>query len=476
MYLAIDQGGHATRAAVFDADGGMLSYVVVPVATHITGKVRVEQDPDEIVQSVRAAIRLAVRKAGIRPPSIRSAGLAAQRSGVVCWDRRTGDALSPVLSWQDRRRGRAFDSLASRAGPIRDRTGLPLSPHYGAAKIRWCLDRLPAVRRALAEGTVACGPLASFLMFRILEEKPLAADPVSAGRTQLWSRRTMDWDPELLRWFGIDRLLLPESVPTRHEFGCLAIGAAPVPLQIATGDQNAMIHASGRSRTDTVYVNLGTGAFALRPFRADPGIPPGLLSYVARRDGRTVEHALEGTVNGAASALLWLERRHRIRHLWHNLPAWLESADEPPLVLNGVSGLGSPYWISDFRSRFIGTGGPDQRAVAVVESVVFLLCSILNSLGAPSPPVRRIRLSGGLSMLNGLCRRLADLSGLPLLRNPDHEATLRGTASLLAGHPLERAGKVRAANRFNPRRDSALADRYQRWREAMAEALRDPDR
>ena len=51
------------------------------------------------------------------------------------------------------------------------------------------------------------------------------------------------------------------------------------------------------------------------------------------------------------------------------------------------------------------------------------------------PPARRIRVSGGVSRLDGLCRRLASLSGLPVHRRDDPEASARGIAYLAAGRP-----------------------------------------
>ena len=70
--------------------------------------------------------------------------------------------------------------------------------------MRWCLDHLPAVRAAQAAGDLVMGPLASFLACRLLEGRPLLADPANASRTQLWALATRDWSPELLALFGID--------------------------------------------------------------------------------------------------------------------------------------------------------------------------------------------------------------------------------------------------------------------------------
>ena len=41
-------------------------------------------------------------------------------------------------------------------------------------------------------GTLCWGPQASFLAFRMLDERPFRADPQCAARTQLWNLRTRD--------------------------------------------------------------------------------------------------------------------------------------------------------------------------------------------------------------------------------------------------------------------------------------------
>ena len=85
------------------------------------------------------------------------------------------------------------------------------------------------------------------------------------------------------------------------------------------------------------------------------------------------------------------------------------------------------------------------------------------------PPARRIRVSGGVSRFDGLCRRLASVSGLPVHRRDDAEATARGIGYLAAGMP-ERWNEAATEEVFAPEADEALRRRYDRWREAMREA------
>jgi len=469
LYLAIDQGGHASRAYVFDHAGGLLAKGTKDVAVAHRHADWVEQDPEEVFVSIRIAVDEAVRVLGARAEDITAIGLATQRSSTVCWDTRSGQALSPVISWQDRRAHAWLAQFSAQAEEIHKITGLFLSPHYGASKLRWCLDYLPEVGAALKGGYLSFGPLASFLLFRLLTNRPLFIDPANAARTLLWNFKTCDWDAKLLELFGLPVACLPLCVPTRYAFGNLRIRAKPAPLHIMTGDQSAALYAYGQPQLKTAYVNVGTGAFLQRPIGYYAAYHPKLLTSIVLQDSIEKNYVLEGTVNGAGSALSWLSQELHLE-VEQKLPEWLALAAEPPLFLNGISGVGSPFWAPNFTSRFIGEGEPWQKAVAVVESIVFLLQENLQESAYFAEQVENIHISGGLARYDGLCQRLADLSGLPVYRPIEHEATARGTAYLLAGCP-EVWPETKPGMWFEPMENPALTARYQRWRKALLQAL-----
>lgn len=469
LHLCLDQGGHASRALVFDHRGVLQAGALREVAVREPQPGWVEQDPEELVASLKAVSAEAVVSLGARAGHIVAAGIATQRASMVCWDSHTGAALSPVISWQDRRAHEWLRQFSAQTHEVHRRTGLMLSPHYGASKMRWCLDHLPAVAAARRAGRLAMGPLASFLLFRLLAEKPLLADPANAARTLLWNLRTMDWDPWLLELFGIPVETLPRCVSTRHAFGALRVNEHCLPLSIATGDQSAALFGLGMPSPDTVYVNIGTGAFIQRVFSQPPDVP-GLLSGVVYRDADRTLYVLEGTVNGAGAALKWAEREWGLKSIETQLPAWLACAGDIPLFLNGVAGLGAPFWAADFPSRLIGDGEPWQRACAVIESVAFLLQVNLEAVQKILPAPKRLFVTGGLARLDGLCQRLSDLSGLPLYRPAEHEATARGTAYLLAGFPADWP-EQQPGDSFTPKPNPGLMRRYEAWRAAMQRAL-----
>jgi glycerol kinase len=469
LYLALDQGGHASRALVLDARGNVVVRALVEVATRSPRAEWVEQDADAVVVSLETAVARCHEQLGVRAGDIAAAGLATQRSSIVCWDRASGAALSPVLSWQDRRAAAWLEGLRDHAARVRAITGLVLSPHYGASKLRWCLDNLPEVARAAREQRLALGPLASFLLFRLLSERPVVADPANAARTLLFDLRRLDWDDGLLALFGIPRAALPRCVLSRDDYGTLKLAERSVPLTVATGDQSAALYAGAAPQRDCAYINLGTGAFVQYPTGSELRAAPGLLTGIVFHDGRTPLYTLEGTVNGAGSALAWAAEELQLPDLEAHLSRWLDEQREPPLFLNGIGGLGAPFWVADFPSRFIGKGSSQERAVAVAESIVFLLATNLERM----PRASRLIVSGGLARHDGLCRRLADLTGVPVERSRELEATARGLAWLVAGCPAEWSADS-ARDEFAPAENESLRVRHRRWRAAMDAALGSP--
>jgi glycerol kinase len=471
LYLSIDQGGHGTRAMVFTATGEAVAGACRAVATRFPRADFVEQDALQLRASLQQVVAEVVRQLGPARRHLAAAGLATQRSNVVCWDA-AGRPLSPVISWQDRRAHAWLAAFEGQAARIQALTGLRLSAHYGASKLRWCLDHLPAVARHAAHGDLHYGPLASFLAQGLCQERPLLCDPANASRTLLWNLATGQWEPELLTLFGVPRQPLPRCVPSEYGFGHLPVADLRIPLRVVTGDQAAALYAYGEPDPRAVNINMGTGAFVQKASGSRLLHAPPLLSGIVHHDGRSPHYVLEGTVNGAGSALQHMARQLGLAEdqVQARLEPWWAECEAVPLFLNGVSGLGSPFWVAQFASRFVGEGDAAANMVAVAESILFLIQANLDELARALPGSERLLLSGGLAANDGLCQGLVDLSGLPAYRPAQAEATAQGLAYLLAGRPRDWGQPAMAE--FVPRDNPALLARYRRWRRLLAEALK----
>ena len=461
LTMVIDQGGHASRTVIFDQHQSVVAshFEAIDTKRYDTG--RIEHDPEELISSIQKAIIGVSDSLGDRKSDLKRIGIATQRSSIVCWDKHNGGALSPVISWQDRRTSESICDYFDHEERIHRLTGLVLSPHYGATKIHWCLEKIHEVQEAYQQKRLACGPLSSFILFRLLNERPFVVDPANASRTLLWNYLARNWDPELLDIFDIPLDILPQSVPSRYEFGHITVASRPVPVSVVTGDQSAALYAFGRPNLDTTYINVGTGAFLQRPVGSSPVAADNLLSSLVWQSEDSIEFVLEGSVNGAGSALHLFASESGIndKELHDQITNVLASEIGPPLYLNGVSGLGSPFWVADFPSQFIGEGNQDEKLVAVIESIVFLIIANLDEMSRLASPSEVLIVTGGLSAMDGLCKRLADLSGIPVKRPELEEATAQGVAYLVAGA----SEKSTTFKSFIPSSHHPLKQRYQKW-------------
>ena len=450
--LAIDQGSHASRALLFDMDGQVLARHEQRVDQYQLHPGWLELAPEQVLASVRTVIAEVLKQA---PGPVRCAGLAAHRSTLVAWERSSGEPLAPALSWRDSRCADLLQRFSRHRHLIHQISGLPLSPGFLAGKMRWLLDMNETVAEAASRGDLCMGPLASYLAHHLLQGSPFISDHSNAAHSMLFNIQHRQWSRVMTELFQIAPAILPDCVPTLAEHGRL--DGTDIPVTCLCGDQNAAIHANGDPPENELLLNLGTGAFLLQGLGTQPPDMERLIGGVAWSSSTERRYLLEAAVNGVGGALNWLQDQTR-EDLQRKLPDWLHEIGSPPLFLNSIDGLGSPYWRNDIEPAFIPhTESTARRAVAVVESIAFLVQRNLREMNLDD--IGAIQVSGGLSPINGLCQRIADLSGLPLRRHDDPDATARGVAWLAAGRPGHWLPKA-AGRTFRPAGNSGLKQRY----------------
>ena len=454
--LAIDIGTQSVRAVVINQSEEFLFEKRLPLAIKHIESDRVEQDPTSIL----AATRLAIRSAITAIPNIDSAALAIQRSTVVAWDQQTGQAVSSALSWQDTRAAAQVFALKTNTESIKHRSGLMLSPHYGASKLCWLLNNEPNVAKAYSRYSLCIGPLVSFILFHLLKARPYLCDESNAARTQLWNIHLREWDTQLCAFFNVPIDLLPEVKPTHADYGVL--DDHNIPLQVVCGDQSAAFFGAGKLPEKTAVINIGTGAFLLCNAGEKPAAIPALLDTLAISSENSSMFLVEGTVNGAGAALEWIRQQSQTTLNYKQLDQFLQQTDDLPVFINTVGGLGSPWWNSHLEPSFIPTRinckqKPIPCLAAAVESIAFMLHTNLDTLRKHGIPIQQCLVSGGLSRLDSLCQKLANLDFIQVLRNRETESTVLGLAQL-SGQLEKNNFNIR--HRFSPKSEPGLQQRY----------------
>lgn len=476
--LAIDQGTFSSRAVLFSSHGKCLYQAQQSVYLKRIDGQHVEQDAAEVLQSVLHCVQQLLDDSRQQGYKILCAGLATQRSSIIAWRPSCGKAISALLSWQDTRAASLLPTSRKSIDLIRQRSGLRMNAHYGASKIRWLLQNNHQVQQYCQQQDCVITPLASYLLYHLIERHPCVIDIANASRTMLCNLYQKDWDADLLKLFGLTRTLLPAIQPIRHDYGTLI--DTDIPVTAVNGDQTAAMYSQGEPAKDILRVNIGTGAFILKPLQQSPltlppFIPSGLLAGISDDDGEDQQFYIEGTVNGAASALNWLQQQLRNFSLQKNRQP--NFSDVSPLIfINSIGGLGSPFWRSAIKPYFIGR--PDIQAqplaawAGVLESIVFLLQSNLEIINRINSAARHIVISGGLSQSDYLCQKLANLSGLKVQRWQDSEATARGIAwQALKSSQRALWEKQQKADEFRVQSDAGLQRRYQQFRRELEQEL-----
>ncbi|MBE2315841.1 glycerol kinase [Solirubrobacter sp. CPCC 204708] len=397
--LAIDQGTSSTKGVLVGDDGAVLARASVPVKCCYPHPGWVEQDAEEIWQSVLAVID--------QLPAPDAIALSNQRESAVVWD---DTSVSPVIGWQDARTAPDCDRLREHEPFVRARTGLALDPMFSATK----LHRLLGGRDDRRAGTID-----AFLVHRLTGE--FATEAGNASRTLLLNLETLEWDPELCELFGVPLHTLPEIRRSDAGFG----SHRGVPVAAVLADSHAALYAHGAAKA-----TYGTGSSVMVP--SDSAVD-GLAHTLAWRTDSAV-YAVEGNILASAAALDWMARTLGVEHL-EPLARQAPTTDGVHLV-PAFGGLGAPHWDRDASGVIAGlTLGttPAQLARAAFESVAHQICDIVDRVELDA-----LHADGGATASELLMQLQADLAGVPVHVSTSPEMSALGVADLAAGGRRER--------------------------------------
>ncbi|WP_238123641.1 MULTISPECIES: glycerol kinase GlpK [unclassified Xanthobacter] len=486
--LALDQGTTSSRAFLVGPDGAIVAGAQRELPQHFPAPGWVEQEPEDIWQSVLACAREVMIRAGVSAAAIAAIGITNQRETTLVWDRATGQPIHRAIVWQDRRTAPACARLAAEGhGPrMSATTGLLLDPYFSATKIAWILDAVPGARERAARGALAFGTVDSFLLHRLTGGRVHRTDATNASRTALFDIHAGQWDPALLDLFQVPAALLPEVCDSAADFGTTDPEwfGAPIPIRGIAGDQQAAAVGQACFAPGAIKSTYGTGCFALLNTGTQPVTSRHrLLTTIAYQlEGRRT-YALEGSIFVAGAAVQWLrDGLGLIDSAAATGPlAAAADPDQDVVLVPAFVGLGAPYWQPEARGALFGltrATGPAELARAVLESVCFQTVDLMEAMHADWAGAAGadtvLRVDGGMAASDFTLQRLADLIAAPVDRPVCAETTALG-AAYLAGlncgffpPPDTFAARWRRDRRFTPQ--MAEPERHRRlalWRDAV---------
>lgn len=441
--MAIDQGTTSTRTCLINDKGALIAQSSEAFPQIYPEPGWVEHDAEAIWASTLKTIRTVIEQNHHRDGVIAGLGLTNQRETVVAWNAHTGKSLGHAIVWQCRRTQKVCEQLrkARKQPLIQKKTGLVIDPYFSATKMQWMLRNWPAVKAAAKSGDLRFGTIDSFLLWRLTGGQVHATDVSNASRTMLMNIHTGDWDPELLKLFGIPRETLPTISPSSGVFGrTRGVPSLPdgIPVAGIAGDQQAALFGQTAFAVGDAKCTFGTGSFLLMNTGAKAVRSKSrLLTTVAWQlaDGKMV-YALEGGAFICGAAVQWLRDGLGLFSKSSEVEALAKSVEDTEGVefVPALTGLGAPHWRPEARGVITGlTRGATKAHIAraTLEAMALqnaeILMAMENDLGRK---LRGIRVDGGASANNLLMQLQADYTGSAVTRPVQVETTAMGAAYL----------------------------------------------
>ena len=427
-------------------------------------------------------------------------GVANQRETTVVWNKKTGRPYYNAIVWQDTRTDRVASALEreGKGDVIRQKAGLPPATYFSGGKIQWILENVPGVRTDAQAGDALFGNTDSWVMWNLtggVGGGVHVTDVTNASRTMLMNLETLDWDDELLGFFDIPRVMLPQirpsSDPNRYGEVAAPAGFAGIPLTGILGDQQAAMLGQVCFAPGEAKNTYGTGNFMLLNTGTElVRSKNGLLSTVCYKVGTDKPvYALEGSiaVTGSAvtgSAVQWLRDQLGIISGADEIEALAASVQDNGGIyfVPAFSGLFAPYWRSDARGAIVGLSRFNTNAHlarATLESICYQSRDVSEAMEADSGVhLEVLKVDGGVTV-NNLCMQLqADVLGVPVSRPLVAETTALGAAYAagLAVGFWKDTDELRAnrneSRRWTPRwSDQQRASGYAGWKKAVERTL-----
>ncbi|MBW8482847.1 glycerol kinase GlpK [Actinomadura parmotrematis] len=443
---ALDQGTTSTRFMIFDHGGNEVARHQLEHEQILPRAGWVEHNPLEIWERTRAVVESALTKAGLDAADLAAFGITNQRETTVVWNRRTGRPYHNAIVWQDTRTDRIASALErdGRGETIRHRAGLPPATYFSGGKIQWILENVDGVREAAENGEALFGNIDAWILWNLTGGKDggvHVTDPTNASRTMLMDLETLDWDDQLLSFFGIPRRMLPEIRPSSapEPYGVTRADGplgGEVPLSGILGDQQAatvgqVCFAPGEAKN-----TYGTGNFLLLNTGTElVRSKAGMLTTVCYKfgDADTV-YALEGSIAVTGSAVQWLRDQLGIISGAAQSEALAAQVEDNGGVyfVPAFSGLFAPYWRSDARGAIVGLSRYNTNAHlarATLEAICYQSRDVVEAMREDSGvSLDVLKVDGGVTA-NRLCMQLqADILGVPVSRPVVAETTALGAA------------------------------------------------
>lgn len=410
LFLGLDIGTTAIKAALFDVEGRSVAYARHPYETSRPAPGIVEQDPAAWIGGTIAVMDAVVT--GDHAGRVAAVGICGQANTEVYVDA-AGTPLAPGITWQDSRAAAEAAKLdATVSASDRERwwgVPMPIGASHVLARLQWMAAKNPEI---FAHTRCVLTPKDYCLM---MMAGVVATDPISnfcvVGEDLTYL------EPLITRVDGAAERLAPLRFLT-DVVGEIALGSTARRAPVVAGTMDAwcgLIGAGVHKAGQGVYIS-GTSEILAVTSSGKIGAP-GIVTFPEAAG--LIVHA--GPTQSGGDALRWWGRV--ISKDVADVTALADKADRsgrPIVFLPQLDGERAPLWDPKLRGAFLGldsrAGGP-ELALAVLEGVALsarMLLSVLDDAGGA--PVSRMFHAGRGAQSDLWSQIRADCLGRPLDR------------------------------------------------------------
>ncbi|MEE0946206.1 MAG: FGGY family carbohydrate kinase [Acutalibacteraceae bacterium] len=249
LALGIDIGTTTISAVILNLTSKkQIEFFSLPNNSHIDGTDQdlSEHDADVICQK---AVNLSADIVASYP-QIKIIGVTGQMHGVLYIDK-NGNAVSPLINWQDKRGDRICKDGVTYCEKVFDLTGEKLSTGYGFATLYYnsCNGLVP-------ENAYSICSIMDYVAMKLTGTSlPIMHNSVAASYG-LFDLKQNCFKADIIEKLGITGLVLPKVTDDYAICG----EYSGIPVSVAIGDNQASILGSVKNVNNSVLVNIGTGS------------------------------------------------------------------------------------------------------------------------------------------------------------------------------------------------------------------------
>lgn len=240
--LGFDVGSSSVKASLVDADSGVcVASAFYPEKEAPIIAVRkgwAEQEPEMWWENAKLSFKKVMSDSSVKGEDIKAIGISYQMHGLVCVDKEL-NVLRPSIIWCDSRAVPYGEDAFRNIGPDKCLSHLLNSPgNFTAAKLAWVKANEPEVFSKIYKFMLP----GDYLAMKLSGIVNTTISGLSEG--MLWDFKTQDVASFLFEYYGFDRSLVADIVPTFSVQSEVSAAAAAetglkegTPISYRAGDQ-----------------------------------------------------------------------------------------------------------------------------------------------------------------------------------------------------------------------------------------------